>query len=55
MNTDVMFSSKTPEWETPLDFFRTLDAEFHIKDVAEMLTEVYRETKPQEAGKGEAK
>lgn len=30
MNTDVMFSSKTPEWETPLDFFRTLDAEFHF-------------------------
>ena len=25
-----MFSSKTPEWETPQDFFDALDAEFHF-------------------------
>ena len=30
MNTEVMFSSKTPEWETPREFFRALDAEFHF-------------------------
>ena len=30
MNTELMFSSATPEWETPQDFFDTLDAEFHF-------------------------
>ena len=30
MNTDVMFSSATDEWETPQDFFDKLDAEFHF-------------------------
>lgn len=30
MNTDVMFSSKTDQWATPMDFFRELDAEFHF-------------------------
>ena len=30
MQTDVMFSSETDEWETPQDFFNTLDAEFHF-------------------------
>ena len=25
-----LFSSKTPEWETPWDFFRELDREFHF-------------------------
>lgn len=24
MNTDVMFSSKTCEWETPIEFFKKL-------------------------------
>lgn len=28
MNTNLMFSSKTPEWETPQDFYNKLDAEF---------------------------
>jgi phage N-6-adenine-methyltransferase len=28
MNLDLMFSSKTDCWATPLDFFRELDAEF---------------------------
>ena len=28
MNTDVMFSSNTPEWATPQDLFDALDAEF---------------------------
>lgn len=30
MNTDVMFSSKTDLWETPQDFFRALDSEYHF-------------------------
>lgn len=35
MNTDVMFSSKKMDWETPQDFFNELDAEFHFDiDVA---------------------
>ena len=28
MNTDVMFSSKTDQWSTPKDFFKTLNDEF---------------------------
>ena len=30
MNTDLMFSSKTDEWETPQEFFNVLDQEFHF-------------------------
>ena len=30
MNNRVMFSSATPEWETPREFFDALDAEFHF-------------------------
>ena len=30
MNTDVMFSSKTDEWETPQDLFDELDKEFNF-------------------------
>ena len=30
MNTEVMFSSQTDEWETPQDFFNELDKEFHF-------------------------
>lgn len=30
MNKDVMFSSKTDQWETPKDFFDDLDALFHF-------------------------
>ena len=30
MNTDVMFSSKSNEWETPQSFFDELNAEFHF-------------------------
>ena len=30
MKNDVMFSSKTDRWETPKDFFDTLDALFHF-------------------------
>ena len=30
MNTEVMFSSATPEWATPQDLFDALDAEFHF-------------------------
>ena len=30
MNNEVMFSSATPEWETPREFFDALDAEFHF-------------------------
>lgn len=30
MNTEVMFSSATCEWETPLDFFQKLNEEFHF-------------------------
>ncbi|UZQ86018.1 phage N-6-adenine-methyltransferase [Thermoclostridium stercorarium] len=30
MNTTVMFSSKTDEWETPQDFFDELDREFNF-------------------------
>lgn len=25
-----MFSSRTDDWETPIEFFRTLDEEFHF-------------------------
>lgn len=28
--SEVNYSSKTPEWETPQDFFDKLDAEFHF-------------------------
>jgi phage N-6-adenine-methyltransferase len=35
MNTEVMFSSKTDEWETPQDLFDKLNEEFHFTlDVA---------------------
>ncbi len=27
-NLDVMYSSKTDQWATPLDFFREINAEF---------------------------
>lgn len=27
-NLDVMYSSKTDQWATPLDFFQEIDAEF---------------------------
>ena len=30
LNMDVMFSSKSDQWATPIDFFRELDAEFHF-------------------------
>jgi site-specific DNA-methyltransferase (adenine-specific) len=30
MNSELMFSSATPEWETPQAFFDALDAEFHF-------------------------
>ena len=30
MNKDLMFSSKTDEWFTPLAFFQELDREFHF-------------------------
>lgn len=30
MKTEVMFSSKSDVWETPVEFFRALDAEFHF-------------------------
>lgn len=30
MNLKLMFSSETPEWETPQDLFNKLDAEFHF-------------------------
>lgn len=30
MNTDLMFSSKTDQWETPQEFFDELNAEFHF-------------------------
>lgn len=30
MNTEVMFSHKSDEWETPRDVFNKLDAEFHF-------------------------
>lgn len=30
MNTEVMFSSASDEWATPVEFFRALDAEFHF-------------------------
>lgn len=31
MNTDLMFSSKTDQWETPQDLFDILDAVFHFE------------------------
>ena len=30
MNTDVMFSSKTPEWTTPQDLFDRLNEKYHF-------------------------
>ena len=30
MKTDVLFSSKSDEYETPYDVFNALDAEFHF-------------------------
>jgi site-specific DNA-methyltransferase (adenine-specific) len=30
MNTDLMFSSKSDEWETPQNLFNELDKEFHF-------------------------
>ncbi len=30
MNTDVMFSSKTDLWATPIDFYNKLDDEFNF-------------------------
>lgn len=30
MNTTAMFSSKTCEWETPIEFFKELDAKYHF-------------------------
>lgn len=30
MNTEAMFSSKTCEWETPIEFFKELDARYHF-------------------------
>ena len=30
MNTEVMFSSKTPEWATPQDLFDSLNAKYHF-------------------------
>lgn len=33
MNTDVMFSKKSDEWQTPQDLFDTLDVEFGGFDV----------------------
>lgn len=30
MNKELMFSSNTDEWYTPLDFYKELDKEFHF-------------------------
>lgn len=30
MNRELMFSSNTDEWYTPMDFFKLLDDEFHF-------------------------
>lgn len=30
MNTETMFSSKTCEWATPIEFFKELDAKYHF-------------------------
>lgn len=30
MNTEAMFSSKTCEWATPIEFFKELDAKYHF-------------------------
>ena len=30
MNTEVMFSSKTCEWATPIEFFEEWDAKYHF-------------------------
>lgn len=30
MNTEAMFSSKTDNWATPVDFFKKLNEEFHF-------------------------
>jgi phage N-6-adenine-methyltransferase len=30
MNTNLMFSSISNEWETPIEFFKKLDEEFHF-------------------------
>lgn len=29
-NLDALFSSKTDQWATPIDFFKKLDDEFHF-------------------------
>ena len=29
-NLDALFSSKTDQWSTPIDFFKKLDDEFHF-------------------------
>lgn len=31
MNNELMFSSKTDMWATPMDFFLKLDAAFHFQ------------------------
>lgn len=30
MKTEAMFSSKTCEWETPIEFFKELDGKYHF-------------------------
>ena len=30
MQTGIMFSSKTDQWATPIDFFKKLNKEFHF-------------------------
>lgn len=30
MNTDLMFSSQTDQWATPIDFFNLLDSNYHF-------------------------
>jgi site-specific DNA-methyltransferase (adenine-specific) len=30
MNNELMFSSKSAEWYTPIDFFKELDKEFNF-------------------------
>lgn len=31
INTDLMFSSETDQWETPQNFFNEVDKEFHFE------------------------
>lgn len=31
MNTECMFSGKTDDWSTPIEFFKILDNEFHFE------------------------